>query len=157
MSHKFGTLEPVHYFRNYGDKTRPSGWLVLAAYSRNHPDLPGYERCAAESLAEIDRLEKTLYEQELAERSADVIHDERTFGPMRDKVRDNLYAQLVSSGTSQIEKDFIRAYLSYRIDKRDKFHAKYLEFVTYFHARNFDTPRNRPVDSERFSTDRINF
>lgn len=153
---KLGSLEPVIYFRNISNSTRPVGWLILAPYT-DCPLEVGYERCAAESLPEVDRLHKTLEYQEAGERSADVIHDERVFGPLRDKIRDNLYAKLVSSGTSELEKDFIRAYLSYRIDKRDKFHERYLEYVTYFHAREMDSPKNRRVDEERVNLDRVNF
>lgn len=156
VGRKFGSLEPVIYFRNISNPTRPLGWIILAPYSACPCEI-GYERDGAESLAEVDRLQRKLEEQESAERAADVIHDERVFGPMRDKVRDNLYAKLVSSATSEAEKDFIRAYLAHRIDKRDRFHAKYLEYVTYFHAREMDVPKDRPVDSERVNLDRVNF
>lgn len=153
---KFGTLEAVIYFRNVNDPTRPLGWIILAPYT-DCPTLPGYERDGADSLPAIDRLQKVLEEQEYAERCADVLHDERTFGPMRDAIRDKLYAKLISSSTHPYEKDFIRAYLAHRIDKRTKWHEKYLEYNTYLNAREFDTPRDRPVDSERVNLDRVNF
>lgn len=153
---KFGSLEPVIYFRNINNPTRPQGWIILAPYS-GCPCEVGYERDAAESLPEVDRLQKILEQQEMADRTADVLHDARIFGPLRDAVRDRLYARLISSATSEMEKDFIRGYLAHQIDKRHRFHQKYLEYVTYFHAREMDTPKNRPVDSERVNLDRVNF
>ena len=155
-AHKFGTIEPVIYFRNISDPTRPQGWIILAPMT-SCPTLPGYERDGADTLAAVDYLQKKLEEQEYAERSADMLHDARVFGPLRDRIRDNLYARLVSSQTSALEKDFIRAYLAYRIDKRDRFHAKYMEYVMYLNAREMDTPRDRNVDEERVSLDRVNF
>jgi hypothetical protein len=155
-AHKFGTLEPVIYFRNVNSPTRPRDWLLIAPYT-DCPTPDGYERDGADSLPAVDRLQKVLEEQELAERSADILHDERVFGPLRDRIRDNLYAKLISSNTSPLEKDFIRAYLALRIDKRDRHHAKYLEYNTYLNAREMDTPRDRPVDSERVNLDRVNF
>jgi hypothetical protein len=156
IARKFGTIETVIFFRNYADPTRPQGWLLMEPYT-GCPTPPGYERDGADSLPAVDRLHKTLHEQEVADRSVEVLHDEMLFGPHHDAVRDRLYAALVSSQTLPYEKDFIREYLKYDIDKRHKFHAKYMEFVTYLHAREMDTPKDRPVDSERVDLDRVNF
>lgn len=153
---KFGTIEAVIFFRNISDPTRPQGWVLIAPYT-GCPPPHGYETDAADSLPAVDRLQSKLEEQERAERSADMLHDERVFGPLRDRIRDNLYAKLISPQTAPLEKDFIRAYLAHRIDRREKWHAKYMEYVMYLAAREFDTPRDRPVDSERVNLDRVQF
>lgn len=151
---KLGSLEPVVYFVNHRDTTRPPGWIMLAPYTSFATPV-GWSREGAESLPEVDRLERKLMEQEVAERGADLVNEERTMGPLRDAVRDKLYQRMTSNSTSQYEKDFIAAYLQLREDRRDKYHAKYLEFVTYLHARNFDTPKGRRMDSESVNVDRI--
>ena len=149
-------MESVIYFRNYADPTRPYGWVLLAPYSACPPP-PGYEKDGADTLAKVDKLQHILESQERAERTADVLHDEQAFGPKRDDIRSRLYARMTSGQCTQYEKDFIGAYLSHRIDRRSKWHAKYMEFQTYLHARENDTPKNRRVDEERVNLDRVNF
>jgi hypothetical protein len=150
-------MQAVIYYRNYADPTRPKGWLVLAPYT-DCPPPPGYEKDGADSLPAIDRLQHTLNEQEYAERSADLLHDETVLGPLRDAVRERLYSRMTSSDCSQYEREFIAAYLSHRIDRRAKWHQKYMEFQTYLHAREFDRPKNRgDKEAEQVNLDRINF
>ena len=149
-------MESVIFFRNYADPTRPRGWVLLAPYSACPPPL-GYERDGADTLSKVDKLQAILESQELAERTADVLHDERVFGPKRDEIRARLYARMTSGDCPQYEKDFIGAYLSHRIDRRAKWHAKYMEYQAYLHAREFDTPKDRRVDEEKVNLDRINF
>lgn len=147
-------MQAVIYFRNYGDHTRPHGWLVIAPFS-DCPPPPGYERDGADTLPKIDKLQATLESQERAERSADMLHDERVFGPKRDLIRQKLYSRMISSDCPPYEKDFLAAYLSHRIDRRSKWHAKYMEFQTYLHAREFDRPKDRGDAEERVNLDRI--
>ena len=147
-------MEAVIYFRNGTDPTRPRGWIILAPYS-DCPTPRGYDREGADSLPKVDRLQKILESQEMGDRISDVLHDERIFGPRRDEIRARLYARMISGECSQYEKDFIGAYLSHRIDRRHKWHAKYLEFQAYMRAREMDTPKNRRVDREQVNLDRI--
>ena len=150
------TMQAVIYFVNYGDTTRPKGWLVLAPYT-GCPAPRGYELREAGTLPEIDHLEHTLQNQEAAERSADLVHDEALMGPIRDQIRQRLYSRMTSSDCPSFEKEFIQAYLSHRIDRRAKWHAKYQEYQCYLKARHFDTPKGRGDGEETVNLDRVNF
>lgn len=147
-------MEAVIYFVNGRDPKRPRGWIILAPYT-DCPTPRGYDREGADTLAKVDRLEHRLQEQEMAERGADLVHDEKVLGPLRDAVRERLYARMISKATPQFEKDFIGAYLSHRIDRRHKFHAKFAEYQCYLTARHMDTAKGRRVDREQVNLDRI--
>lgn len=144
----------VIYFVNFGDPTRPKGWLLLAPMT-HCPAPRGYELREASTLPEIDHLERTLQEQEASERSADLVHDEKLMGPIRDEIRQRLYSRMTSADCPQFERDFIGAYLSHRIDRRSKWHQKYLEYQCYLKARHFDTPKGRGDGEESVNLDRI--
>lgn len=147
MSRKLGTLEPVIYF------ARSDGHLTLAPYS-SFPTLPGTERRYAETLAEVDDLQRRLIEQERREWESDALYDEVVMQARRDAIRDRLYAKLTSSTTSEFDKDFIREYLKLRNERRDRHRQRFLERTMYLHAREFDTPGRR-ADEECFNHERI--
>jgi hypothetical protein len=147
-------MRPVVFFRNYADPSRPLGWIVLAPYT-DCPAPAGYERDGADTLPQIDKLQTLLEAQERAERSADLLHEETVMGPRRDEIRAKLYARMISTDCPQYEKEFLQAYLSHRIDRRARWHAKYMEFQMYFAAREFDTPRDRDPAQETVNVDRI--
>lgn len=147
-------MEAVIYFRNGTDSSRPRGWIILAPYS-DCPTPRGYDREGADSLPKIDALQKILESQERAQVAADVLHDELAFGNKRDEIRQKLYGRMISSDCSTYEKEFLAAYLSHRIDRRAKWHAKFAEIQCYFRAREYDTPKGRRVDQEVSNVERI--
>lgn len=153
--HKRGTHEAVIYFRNYRDPAHPVGYLMLAPYS-DFPTPAGYERCGAESLSEVDKLQRVLIYQERASAQNEYFHDEATFGARQQAIRDRLYARMVSDSTSPYERDFIKSFLELRDEKkREKYAAAFEHRAMYLHARENDTPKNRRVDDESFRVDRI--
>lgn len=131
LPHKFGTLSPVVYY------LRADGHLTIAPYT-DAPTPDGSIRMEADSLAAIDRLQAKLNAQCRAEYAAELDADDAATAPGRAKVRDKLYQLLISSATPEAEKDFIRAYLELREEKRARHQSKYAEYVTYLHAREFD-------------------
>lgn len=147
-------MEAVIYFVNGSNPRWPKGWIILAPYT-DCPTPKGCDREGADTLAKVDKLEQRLRDQELGERAADKIHDEKVFGPLRDAIRERLYARMISKSTPQFEKDFIGAYLSHRIERRHKFHAKFDEYQCYLTARHMDTPKGRRVDREESNIERI--
>lgn len=151
-----GKVEPVFYFLNCSDAVRPRGYILLAPDS-HMPAPEGYTREFAETLPDIDRLERTLQAQERAEWEREAQHDERLLAERRAAVRDRLYARLTSSSTDDYEREFIRLYLQLREDKRARHQQRYLERTTFLWARHNDTPKGRGVDEERVSLDRVNF
>jgi hypothetical protein len=56
------------------------------------------------------------------------------------KVRDRLYAKMISSSTTPYEREFIRLYLELREEKREKYRQKFLGDQAYFIAREYDNP-----------------
>lgn len=151
---KLGTLEPVVYFRNHRDPAHPEGFLMLAPYSE-FPTPRGYSRETAETLSEVDRLQKILLEQEQRQWEAEAIYDEVVMGQRQRAVVDRLRTRMVSGATSPYERDFIEAYLALREDKREKYRQRWMERTAYLHAREYDTPKGRAVDDEGFRVDRI--
>ena len=151
----FGTLSPVIYFRC------ERGHIVLAPYSEC-PTPQGCEyqspinaircnaRCGREgagSLSEIDDLQRKLTDQENEKHTLEQQFDQMQTAPGRQRVQDALYAKLVSSATSEAEKEFIREYLRLRQDLRGKHHAKFASYSVYINAREFDLGK-RKADQE---------
>lgn len=156
MNGFLGTLDHVVYFKNYSDPVHPPGYLMLAPYS-DFPVPFGYSREYARTLPEIDRLQFTLIEQERRACELDVLHDEVILGRKFAEITDRLRRTMISSSTSPYERDFIEAYLKLREDKRDKHRQRFAERTMYLHARENDTPKNRNVNDEKVSLDRVNF
>lgn len=150
-AHKLGTLSPVVYFRCR------EGHVVLAPYS-DYPTPISCEfqrpitgaRCCqpciregADSLPAIDKLQLALTKQENEKLALEQHFDLMQTQAGRDKVRDSLYAKLVSSATSPMEKDIIREYLKLRPELRGKHHAKWDAAQVYIHAREFDLGKRK--------------
>jgi len=143
---KPGCIEPVIYFRF------PDGHLTLAPYS-DFPTPAGAIREGADTLAQVDRLQAILVEQERREWEREVEGDVARFQARMDQVRDRLYARMTSSSTSEYEKEFIRLYLQLRNDKRAKHRQRWLERTAYLYAREYDLG-NRRADTEEFNVER---
>jgi len=145
---KPGTLNVIYF-------VHPSGYVTLAPSTSFSP-LPGCIRETANTLAEVDRLQKRLVEQERRQLERESRYEESTFGAKQDEIRDKLYARLASSVSTQYEKDFIREYLKLRDERKRHKHAQILEHAQmYLHAREFDSRPNRKSDSEEFRSDSI--
>lgn len=151
---KMGSLEPVIYFINHLDRSHPEGFHVLAPYS-SFPTPEGYERAAAETLADVDRLQRILIEQERREWEREAIVNEVLVAERRQAVRDRLYARMIGAGTSEYEREFIRLYLELREDKRERYRQRFMERTAFLWAREMDARRDRRVDAERVNLDCI--
>lgn len=149
-----GTLEPVIYFVNHTDPRRPEGYVVLAPFS-SFQTPEGHSREEAHTLAEVDVLQKRLIEQEQRTIESEYFYNEALVATQRQEIRDRLYARMVSSSTSEYEKEFIQLYLQLREDRRAKYRQTFLERTMYLRAREMDTPKDRRADEERVNTDRI--
>ena len=158
LPHKLGTLTPVIYF------LCAEGHAVLAPYSDYdtsaceylHPStglrcgLPCH-REGADSLPAIDKLQAKLTRQENAKFAFEKALDEAQIEAGRRRVTESLKARLYSAVTPEAEKDFIRAYLELREEKRARHHAKWEAYNVYIHAREHDIGNRRP-DEERSPT-----
>lgn len=153
---KLGSLEPVVYYRNHRDPVHPPGFLMLAPYS-DFPTPPGYTREAADSLAEVDKLQRTLIEQERRDAEADLLYNEVVMGAKRAEVYDRLRQRMVSSATTPYEREFIELYLKLGEEKRERHRQRFMERTMFLWAREMDTPKDRNVDDETVKLDRVNF
>ena len=155
MTRKLGTLEPVVYFVNHKDPAHPDGFIMLAPYT-SYPTPEGYSRHEADTLAEVDKLQKQLMYQEATANERDYLYDQWLTGGKYQEVGDRLYARMTSSATSEYEKDFIKAYLQViRPEKREIARQRWLERQCYLSARENDIPKGRRADEEAFKVDRI--
>jgi hypothetical protein len=152
---KLGTLEPVFYFVNYKDPSHEVGYIILAPYSQC-PEPDGYRREYADTLGDVDRLQKRLQEQEFRKWEAEYEHDKSLTYDGKRRVYESLVRTMQSSRTSPFERDFIKAYLALQDEKREKHRQRFLERQCYLTAREFDTPKGRAVDKEEVSLDRLN-
>jgi hypothetical protein len=152
-----GSLSQVIYFKNYRDPNRPPGYLLLAPYTQC-PAPAGYSREAARTLLEIDRLERTLVEQEVSLAVSEHLRDEAAFATRERAIRDRLYATMTSGSSSQYEKDYAREWLALRDEKKRKKYAEIFEHrAMHLHARHNDMAKNRDEGEEKVSLDRVNF
>lgn len=157
MNGFLGSLSEVVYFKNSRDPNRPEGYLLLAPYSQC-PAPYGYSREVARTLPEIDRLERTLVEQEVANAIAEHIREEAVFAERERLIRDRLLAIMHSGSSSQYEKDYSREWMNLRDEKKRKKYAEIFEHrAMHLYARHNDMPRNRDEGEEKVSLDRINF
>jgi hypothetical protein len=129
------------------------GYRILAAFS-GQPTPEGHEREEYDTLAEIDKLQKILQQQEYDAAQRECEFDQAQVSARADAVRDRLYERMTSGSTSQYEKDFIRLYLQLRDErKRETYRQRYLEHQWYLYARENDLG-DRAADSEEFNVER---
>lgn len=143
-----GLIEPIVYFRN------ADGHAVLAAYS-DQPTPEGWMREEATTLPAARALEKRLQEQDRREAEREGIRDTLATAYRRQAIRDKLYQRIKSSSASEYEKEFLRCYIQLSDEKAAKYEQRWLERTSYLHALHFDTPKDRPVDSERVNVERL--
>ena len=114
--------------------------LARMAYERRYKN--GWVWCEATTLAEIDRLQKRLVDQEIREAEKRVhlntLQRERVFKQTGDALRQ----QMVSSSTTPFERDFIKQYFALREGRRDKFRDALLHHNRFIMAREYDSTHN---------------
>lgn len=150
---KPGCIEPVVYYVNGTDPAHAPGFHMLAPYS-DHPTPEGYRREGADTLAEVDKLEAILQQQEREAMEREVEQDEAQFTLRRQAVRDKLYARMTSSDTSEYEKEFIRNYLQLRNERKPKYRALLEQWQMYMWARHNDIGKGRGAGEEVFNPER---
>lgn len=149
-----GTLAPVIYFVNEGrisgsNSDEEIGWITLAPYSEARTP-EGHSRHEAGTLSEVDTLQKRMQEQEHRKLEKELQLDENHMREARAKVRDSLYSRMVSSSTSEYERDFIKAWMELRDQKRrDYFRQRLEEHQCFITAREMDL-HGRSGNEERY-------
>ena len=142
-----GTLDPIIYFENsQGEIVLPPTTPEARYFYEGRPDATGrtyrdhgFEWREAGTLAEVDKLQARLVEQERRANEQASARDDARSQEIWAKVGSSLRARMVSSSTSEYEKEFIRLYLELREERREKHRQRWLERVSYLWAREMDS------------------
>jgi hypothetical protein len=138
-SYSLGQLNPVVYFENRQGVIALPPSTKYALMIKDRMRDRGFEFREAGTLAEIDRLQSRMQQQEYRQRQREVENDERLASHVRASVASRLYNRMLSGSTSEYEKEFIRIYLRTREDKREKHRKRFEQDQMYFEAREFDS------------------
>jgi hypothetical protein len=106
------------------------------------PCPPQYERREANTLAEVDALQRRLQAATYARCQQELMRDEQAFVEARERTRSSLTARIASAATSEYEREFLREYIRLREDKREKYRSRFTCDVAYLEMRENDKPRN---------------
>jgi hypothetical protein len=96
----------------------------------------------ANTLDEVDKLQKRLQQATYERCQRELQRDEEAFAESRERVRSSLTAKIASSATTEYEREFLRAYIQLREEKRDKYRQRFACDVAYLEMRENDRPRN---------------
>jgi hypothetical protein len=151
--HKLGTMSPVIFTRcrlghvvllPYTECPTPAGCEFQYPLTHQPCGQPVI-REGADTLAAIDALQRKLTDQENEKGNLEQQFDIMQTEAVRQRVRDSLYAKMISAATPEAEKEFIRAYLNLRQELRQKHHQKWNQYVVYINAREFDVGKRGDV------------
>lgn len=98
----------------------------------------GWSWCEADTLGAIDTLQKRLSQQDIQEAEKRVQVNSFVRDQIYRETGSNLRSRMVSDATSPWERDFIKAYLSLREDKRDRYRDSLLHHNYYIWSREND-------------------
>jgi hypothetical protein len=138
-----GSLEPVIFFQN------ADGYVILPPeeignrgiarmmYERKYKD-QGWEWKEADTLAEVDKLQARLVEQEVRESTERADRDDMRRETLWQNTGRRLRQRMTSSDCKPFERDFIADYLLLRESKREKYRQRWLEHQSYLWAREMD-------------------
>jgi hypothetical protein len=99
-------------------------------------------RCEANTLAEVDLLQRQLQQATYERCQRELRRDEEAFAESRERVRSSLTAKIASSATTEYEREFLRAYIQLREDKRDKYRSRFTCDRAYLLARENDEKKS---------------
>lgn len=142
-----GRVSPIVFYDNSAGEVvlPPSADVARYYYSefrdgsgRTYRDR-GFELREAGTLAEVDALQRRLVERDRREAEGQVDRQEAATAEAWRRRGSDLYARMVSAATPEYEKEFIRAYLQVRDDKRARYRQAWLERQSYLWAREQDS------------------
>jgi hypothetical protein len=103
----------------------------------------GYEVMEAGTLAEVTKLQKRLEQQEFDERDIEVENYKQQFAEARKEKREALVKMMMSSDTSEYDRNFIEAYLQIREERREKYEQRFAERTAYLNVLAFDESKSQ--------------
>ncbi len=142
-----GRVSPIVYFDNFaGEVVLPPDSGAARYYYSEFRDATGrtyrdrgYELREAGTLAEVDALQRRLVEQDRREAECAADRSEVSSAEAWARRGSDLYGRMVSAATPEYEKEFIRAYLLVREDKRARHRQRWLERQSYLWCREMDS------------------
>ena len=141
LNFAMGQLNPVVYFVDSNGNIALPPSTEEAHKLRDRMRSRGYELREAGTLHEIDVLQKQMEEKEFAQARMELDRNERAVADKRKEIRERLMARMISSSTSQYERDFIKAWLMMRDDKRKEKADKFMcDISARFVQRDYDHP-----------------
>jgi hypothetical protein len=149
----------VEYFVNSrvgaGDPSRPPGYVILSPYS-GCPAPVGYARETANTMVEVEALDKTLRRQTELEFEREAERDASAFEEQRKGVMDRILAQMQGRGIDPSYQPYIRDFWTYYLKLRDdhpkkQYFANQLEcYLSILHNMSDGRPENvESYDKER--------
>jgi hypothetical protein len=142
-----GSLRPVIYFERGSDKyvilppAEEGGGVEMARMCYEQRYRHEWAWREAGTLNEVDALQKRLAAQGCQEAEKRVRINSGVREQIYRETGANLRSRMVSESTSPWERDFIKAYLALREDKRDKYRDALLHHNYYIYAREQDAGR----------------
>ena len=147
----------IEYFENSGDDlSRPRGYVILAPYS-GCPAPVFYSKQVANSLAEVDLLERKLQRQTELDFEREAEHEYNMTHDIRKAVRSRIIDKMHGCGVDESIKPYIHDYLEALLQLRpDNPKRNYFEnqLECYIAIRHNDIGNRRP-DAEIVNIDDI--
>jgi hypothetical protein len=143
-----GTLTPVVYFVRRTDMfailapAEVGGGMELARMVYDRRYKRDWLWCEATTLQEVDKLQKRLANQEIFEAEKKIAVNSAVRERVYKATGDQLRQRMCSSSTSAWERDFIKAYLQLREDKRDKYRQSLEHRNMFILAREMDSGKS---------------
>lgn len=156
---KPGTIEPVFYFSNGTDPAHEPGYVMLAPYTGGGdrcscPTPEGYRLEYADTLPDVDKLERRLQEQCRREFEAEGLREETKFAGRREAIRERILRHISSSDLDEYNKEFLRLWIQLSDERKRKMYAqRFLERETFLWARHNDIGK-RDAGEESFKPER---
>lgn len=153
---KLGTLRPVIYFENRKDPSKPLGYIMLSPETNtpNYYVPEGFETMEAGTLAEVTKLQKRLEQQEFDERDVELENYKQQFAEARKEKRAALVKLMLSSDTSEYDRQFIEAYLQVREERREKYEQRFAERTAYLNILAFDESHAQQAIIDKIGVDK---
>lgn len=140
VNRALGTLNPVVYFVNSSGTIWLPPSTEQAYQIKDQMRKRGFELREADTLSKIDELSERIYDQEKRKLEREMQFSEEIGKLLKKRSRDSLTSRMVSSSTSEYEREFIKYYLYvHSEDKKAEFRRNFEHRNMYFESREYDS------------------
>lgn len=139
-----GRLNPVYFLENAAghvmllpEEIGQGPALARRIWTERYKD-HGWDWREAGTLSDVDRLQQRLEAQMVAEEQKRANVMDASDARAHHRTASNLYQRMISADCGVIERDFIRAWLDLKADKRSQWQQRVQETIGYIWAREND-------------------